>query len=220
MVADDAKNKVAALMLAGYANDNLRDVIEWQNSGASSMINIRSYFDSNHDNSISKAEYESDAKAASSFRTQAFGGAAFDLLDVNKDNAITALDFGLLNKTRYQAILDAIERSDDEWIWKNYFHVTSAWLKEHFALEANKSRLLRLKMPIYIFHGEDDGNCPVEGVYDLRARFDKESKKNLREVVFKNHNHDLNYLDWVKKGVISEGLEKLFQTAESLEKPK
>jgi len=218
MVADDAKNRVNALMLAGYANENLRDVIEWQNSGGSSMVNIRAYFDTDHDDSISRAEYESDAKAASSFRTRAFGGARFEMLDVNKDNVINAADFGLLNKARHQAILDAISKGDDDWIWNNYFHVTTAWLKEHFALEANKTRLLRANLPIYIFHGEDDANCPVEGVHDLRARFDKAAKKNLQVFVFKGHNHDLNYLNWLTKGEISEGLSKMFETAEGFGK--
>jgi pimeloyl-ACP methyl ester carboxylesterase len=216
MVAEDAKNRVAALMLAGYANDNLRDVIEWQNSGGSSIVNIRAYFDTDHDNSITRAEYESDAKAAANFRTRAFGGAKFEQLDVNKDDAIDAADFGLLNKARYLAILAAIDKGDDDWIWNNYFHVTTAWLKEHFSLEANKTRLPRLNMPIYIFHGEDDGNCPVSGVYDLRVRFDKAGKKNLHEFVFKSHNHDLNYVDWIAKGELSEGIRKMFETAESL----
>lgn len=216
MVAEDPKNKVAALFLAGYANENLRGVIAWQNTGGSAIVNIRPYFDTDKNNSISRAEYESDAKPAVSFRTRAFGGAKFEQLDVNKDEAIDVEDFRLLSKDRYKAILDAVEKGDDDWIWNNYFHITTAWLKEHFALEANKTRLLRQTIPIYIFQGENDANCPVEGVYDLRARFDKAGKKNLHEFVFKGHNHDLNYQDWISKGEISEGIKKMFKTAEQL----
>ncbi|HEV7643381.1 MAG TPA: alpha/beta fold hydrolase [Pyrinomonadaceae bacterium] len=217
MAADDKKNKVSALLLAGYANDNLFDVIKWQNSGGSSMVNIRGYFDANHDNQISKEEYESEAKPATAFRTQAFGGAKFEQLDVNKDNVINAADFGLLNKARYEAILAAVEKNDDEWIWNNYFHVTTAWLKEHFALEANKVRLLRANIPVYIFQGEDDANCPVEGVYDLQAGFKKAGKTNLHAFVFKLHNHDLNYIDWLTKKEMPEGIKKLFESAEELD---
>jgi len=52
----------------------------------------------------------------------------------------------------------------------------------------------------------------------LRARFDKAGKKNLHEYVFKGHNHDLNYQDWIAKGEISEGIKKMFETAEALKK--
>lgn len=218
LAADDPKNKVAALMLAGYANDNLFEVIKWQNSGASSIVNIRAYFDTDHNNQISREEYESDAKPAASFRAQAFGGAKFEQLDVNKDNVINAADFGLLNKTRYEAILAAVGRGDDDWIWNNYFHVTTGWLKEHFELEPNKTRLLRTKIPIYIFHGDDDANTPVEGVYDLRDRFAKAGKNNLHLFIFKAHNHDLNFADWIIKKEIPEGIRKIFEAAEELNK--
>ena len=218
LAADDKKNNISALLLAGYANDNLFDVIKWQNSGGSSMVNIRDYFDTDHDDKITRAEYESDAKTAKAFRTQAFGGAKFEQLDVNKDNVIDAADFGLLNKTRYEAILAAVDKNDDEWIWNNYFHVTSAWLKEHFALEANKTRLLRTNIPIYIFQGEDDANCPVEGVYDLQERFKKAGKANLHAFVFKAHNHDLNYIDWITKKEMPEGIKKIFDVSDILNK--
>ena len=66
----------------------------------------------------------------------------------------------------------------------------------------------------------DDANCPVEGVYDLRTRFDKAKRKNLHEYVFKGHNHDLNYLDWVMKKEMPEGIKKMFEVAEALNGPK
>ena len=218
LVADDKKNKVSALFLAGYPNDNLFDVIKWQNTGGSSMVSIRDYFDANHDDQISREEYDSDEKKASAFRTRAFGGAKFEQIDINKDNVINAADFGILNKTRYEAILAAVDRGDDDWIWNNYFRVTTAWLKEHFALEANKTRLLRTNIPIYIFQGEDDTNTPVEGVYDLRERFQNAKKTNLHSFVFKAHNHDLNYLDWIIKKEMPEGIKKMLETAGELSK--
>jgi hypothetical protein len=36
--------------------------------------------------------------------------------------------------------------------------------------------------------------------------------------VFKGHNHDLNYQDWIAKDEISEGIKKMFETAEGLKK--
>jgi len=216
IAAEDKRNKVAAIFLAGYLHDNMSDAIKWQNSGGSAMVNLRRVFDADKNGSISRPEYESTDKAVTSFRTGRFQNIKFEQLDVNKDDTINAEDFGIIQKPRYQSILDAISRGDDDWIWKNYFRITTAWLKEHFALEANKDRLLRLKIPIYIFHGESDANVPVEGVYDLRARFDKAKKKNLYEYIFERHDHDLNYLNWVMKKEMPEGIKKMFEVSEAL----
>jgi pimeloyl-ACP methyl ester carboxylesterase len=212
MTAEKNKN-VNALFLAGYCNTNLFDIIKWQHSGASSMVAIGKYFDVNHDHVISREEYESTDPAPTAMRKQGMKDATFEQLDVNKDGKLTAEDFGLLQRERYTALLNAVEKKDDDWIWNNYFHVTSAWLKEHFELEPNKTRLLRISIPVYIFHGEDDSSTPVEGVYDLQTRFAKSKKTNLRCFVFKNHDHDLNYLEWPRKKIISDGLQKIFETS-------
>lgn len=217
MAADDKRNRIDALFLNGYVHDNMSDVIRWQNTGGSSMVNLRPIFDKDKDGVISRSEYESTDKDVAAFRTSALGGAKFELIDADKDGTVTAADFGILNKSRYDAILAAIARGDDDWIWNNYFHVSTAWLKEHFALEANKDRLLRLSIPIFIFQGEDDANTPVEGVYDLRKRFDKAGKKNLHENIFPGANHDLNFVDWVVDKKMPAGIAKMFEVAESLQ---
>jgi len=218
MAAENKKNKIAALFLAGYVNDNLFDVIEWQYSGGSSMVIIRRFFDTNKDNSISKEEYESTEKSPTQVRTGKFKNAKFEQLDVNKDGSLNSEDFKLLSSNLYKLVLDAIEKNDDDWIWKNYFRVTTAWLKEHFKLEANKTRLLRLNIPIYIFQGEDDANTPVKGVYDIKTEFDKLKKINLKYFVFEGHNHDLNYLDYPLKKVVPDGIQKIFEISEALNK--
>ena len=109
--------------------------------------------------------------------------------------------------------MSAVEKGDDAWIWANFFRVTSAWLKEYFALEPNKTRLQRIDLPIYVFHGEDDANVSVAGVADLQARFAQEGKPNLQCFVFKGHDHDLNYMLWPVKKTIPEGIRKIFDVA-------
>ena len=217
MAAEDKRNKVSAIFLCGYVNDNMADVIKWQNVGGSAMVSFRDAFDKNKDGLISKSEYEADDKIAIGFRKR-LQGVQFEQLDVNKDNSITAADFEVLQKAKYDAILDAYNRGDEDWIWKNYFRISIPWLKEHFALEANKDRMLRLNMPIYIFHGESDQNCPVEGVYDIKSRFEKAGKTNLHVNVFPGHNHDLNFVDWVTKKEMPYGIAKIFQVADGLNK--
>lgn len=216
MVADRKVVKIDALLLAGYANDNLFDIIKWQFSGKSSIVNIRKYFDTNHDNIISRSEYESTETVASNFRKNVFKNAGFNLMDVNKDSIIDYKDFKIKNEDYYKKLLAEIDSNNDSWIWNNYFRVTSKWLQTHFRLEANKTRLMRINIPVYIFHGDDDGIVPVEGVYNIQSRFKKANKTNLHCFIFKGHDHDLNYLEWPFKKKISKGLTTIFNTAESL----
>jgi len=217
MAAEDKRNKVSALFLNGYPNDNIFELIKWQNTGGSAMVGFRTAFDKDKNGSISRTEFESDDKAAAALRAR-MQNIKFEQLDVTKDDAITADDFAVLQKAKYDSILDAYNRGDEDWIWKNYFRVSVPWLKEHFTLEANKDRLLRLNMPIYIFHGESDQNCPVEGVYDIKSRFEKAGKTNLHVNVFPGHNHDLNFVDWVMKKEMPVGIAKMFQVADELNK--
>lgn len=112
-----------------------------------------------------------------------------------------------------------IEAGSDNWIWNNYFRITSAWLKEHYQLEANKTRLLRVDIPIYIFHGVEDANVHIEGMYDIQSRFTEAHKTNLQCFSFEEHNRDLNYLDWPYKQEISKGLNAIFEASELLKTP-
>lgn len=216
MVADRKIEKVDALLLFGYVNDNLFDVIKWQNSGKASMINLRKYFDINKDNIIDKSEYYSTEEGATIGRTKIFKNADFTSMDVVKDSVIDYKDFEIKLADNYKYLMTMIDTNNDKWIWNNYFRVTTRWLKEHFLLEANKTRLLRIDIPIHIFHGIDDANVPVEGVYDIQNRFRKANKSNLQCYFFEGHNHDLNYLHWHFEQQISEGLNSIFNKSESL----
>lgn len=218
MVAEIKKNKIAALFLAGYVHENMADVIKWQYSGVSSMIILKQAFDKNADGNITKTEYESDEKAATAMRTGRLQNTKFEQLDVNKDDLINAADFARLVEPKYKLILEKFAARDEEWIWNNYFRVSTEWLDEHFKLEANKTRLLRLKMPIYIFQGEDDANCDVNWVYDLKKRFAENAGTNLQTFVFKGHNHDLNFLNWVMAKKMPDGISKIFEVSEELNK--
>lgn len=221
MVAENMKNKIDALFLFGYVNDNLFDVIKWQNSGEPTMMAIRDYlkyFDTDKDNIVSKQEYEADDKIAELIRSTKFKGTKYEKLDVNNDNNISSEDFRIPKSSFYQSLLKAIETKNDDWIWKNYFRITSAWCNEYFELEPNKIRLLRLDIPIYIFQGDEDTNAPVSGVYDIKEKFEQKNKANLHCYVFKGHDHNLNFMDWPSKKVISPGLQKIFDISEELNK--
>lgn len=216
MVADRKVQKIDGLLLFGYANDNLYDIIKWQYSGKASMINLRKFFDVNKDDKITRSEYESADSAAVVGRTRLLKNTPFESFDIVKDTIVDYRDFAIKNTPFFEYLLKMVDSGNDAWIWQNYFRVTSRWLKEHFQLEANKTRLLRIDIPIYIFNGVDDGNVPVEGVYDIQSRFKQAGKTNLRCFIFEGHNHDLNYLDWPFGNKISEGLNSIFNTSELL----
>lgn len=211
MVAERKKVKINALFLHGYAHENMFDIIKWQNTGEGVMIMANSIFDKNEDKSIDREEYESEDPTIKSYRRYLFQNSPFDTLDVAKDNVINAKDLRMMREPFHELLMTKITENDGDWIWNHYVRVKIDWFKEHFALEPNKTRLLRVTIPIYVFHGKEDANVPVETVFDLEVRFKTCSKSNLKTFVFEKHNHDLNFQDWIKTKEYPEGLKKLFE---------
>jgi alpha-beta hydrolase superfamily lysophospholipase len=61
--------------------------------------------------------------------------------------------------------------------------------------------LLKLNIPIAIFHGELDGTTRVEGVREAEAAFRAAGKSNLAVHIYPDHDHDLNWtLETAKTG--------------------
>ncbi len=213
MVAEREKVKIDALFLHGYAHENMFDIIKWQNTGEGVMILINSIFDKNEDKAVDREEYESDDSTISLYKGYLFQNSPFDSVDVVKDNVIDINDIRIMREPFQELLMTKIAENDGTWIWNNYVRVTIGWLREHFALEPNKTRLLRVDIPIYVFHGKEDANVPAESVYDLEVRFKTCDKSNLKTFVFDKHNHDLNFQDWLKTKEYPEGLKKVFETS-------
>jgi pimeloyl-ACP methyl ester carboxylesterase len=213
MVADRKKVKIDALFLHGYAHENMFDIIKWQNTGEGVITLINSIFDKNEDKAVDREEFKSEDPTIAAYRGYLFQNLPFDSVDVVKDDVINIKDIRTMREPFQELLMKKISENNDSWIWNNYVRVTINWFKEHFALEPNKTRLLRVDIPIYVFHGKEDANVPVESVYDLEVRFNACCKKNLKTFVFDKHNHDLNFQDWITTKKYSEGLQKLFETA-------
>jgi predicted esterase len=211
MVAERKKVTVDALFLHGYAHENMYDIIEWQNTGVGLMIMVNSVFDKDGDKKINRDEYTSQEKEVVAYKNYLFQNLPFEKLDTVKDNVIDINDNSTMRTSFNTALIEKITENDGDWIQKNYFYLTPEWFKQHFILEPNKSRLLRVDIPIYVFHGTEDANVPVESVYDLQARFKTCNKLNLTVYVFEKHNHDLNYQNWLATKKWSEGYRQLFQ---------
>jgi pimeloyl-ACP methyl ester carboxylesterase len=218
MVAERKKVKIDALFLHGYAHENMFDIIKWQNTGEGVMILANSIFDKNGDKVVDREEYESEDPTIAAYRGYLFQNLPFDSVDVVKDNVIDVKDIRAMRERALgqpfqELLMTKISENDGDWIWNNYVRVTIDWLKEHFALEPNKTRLLRVDIPIYVFHGKEDANVSAENVYDLEVRFKTCNKSNLKTFLFEKHNHGLNFQDWLKTKEYSEGLKKVFKTA-------
>ena len=211
-VADRELVPVDALFLAGAPTDDVYSTILWQHSGKSSMINMRRFFDSDQDGVIRIKEYEDGHPAAKA----RMGGAGFKQLDMNQDSLLTAIDFRIKLKPRLQQIRSAIEEKNNDWIWDNFFRVGVPWITQHRKLEPNKTRLLKLDIPVYVFHGSDDANAPVEGILELEKEAKDLKKNNLHIFVFKESNHSLDFPVWVLRDSIPPGLKTMFDKAEKL----
>ena len=180
------------------------------------MLTVCKCFDLNDDGVISREEYESMEKMAQHCRTTIFGNTDFGVLDQTKDSIIDHSDFKVLVEASFKTILEMAKKGNNAWIWKNYFQITSEWMKAHFQLEANKTRMLRLDLPIYILQGTEDASTPVDGAMDIKERFEYMGKNNLSVQTFDGHDHDLNYKHWLKTGELSKGMKAIFDATKEI----
>ena len=218
MVADRNKVDVESVFLHGYVNDNLYDVVQWQNNGYGLFIMMLAAFDQNNDSVISNEEYMSTDKEASVFRKNILANTPFELLNLIQDSILNITDLIQVREPFVKLYNEKVRNGDDNWVKSTFSPIlfSTKWLKEHFALEANKTRLLRVDIPIYIFHGTDDASANVKGVYDIQNRFEISNKTNLKVYIFEDHDHDLNFVDILTKKEWSDGYKAIFDTAGTL----
>lgn len=210
-VALNGEVPVDALFLAGYCNETMADILEWQLTGGSSMVTIGTYLDGDGDGTVTREEYDADP-----YQVAAQLG-AFEELDTNGDGAISREDMALLLKETHDETFRAFDGGDDAWLKENYaVRLTSAWFTEHRKLAPNRETLPKLSLPIYIFQGSMDANVPVEQSRAIAEAFQAAGKTNLHLHEFGMHDHDLNYILYPLTGEISEGLQAIFDTAKGL----
>lgn len=215
----EEKAPVAALVLAGVPIDTMADILDWQLGGEPSMRFYRQYFDTDGDGVVSSGEFAADSYQI----VAALGSPVFSFLDIDGDGVLKAGDFQQMLAPYRQQILDAVERDDDAWLKENYsVRLTSGWFKEHGVarskaeapiIPSNWEMLPRLDIPVFIFHGEDDSNVPASRVRDMEEYLNEQGKKNVHVRIFPDHDHDLNYLLYPARGILSEGITALVDAA-------
>ena len=207
LAALNKKAKVDGLLLAGYVNENLKDTMIWQMSGNYEFTFLRYILGYNKKEFITKDDIEAFTDK------ELLGDLKFEDIDINGDGKIDAQDFAPKSLEHLKNMLLAIENNDDEWLKNNHgVRLTSRWFKEHFKLKPNKEVLPELTVPIYIFHGEMDAMCPKSYAEEIKEIFLQKEKENLTVNIFENHDHDLNFLFYVFKNEISDGLKCIFDT--------
>ncbi|MDD2959992.1 MAG: alpha/beta hydrolase [Lachnospiraceae bacterium] len=204
-------NDIEGLLLLSFAYENMKHTLDWQLSGGSSMVNMCKYFDCREKGFIEKTDFILDKL---NVRSSLFPNIEFEDLDIDKDGKLTQNDFALQMADYKKQVFQAIEDNNDEWLKNNYsVQITSKWCKEHFALPSISSIMYSLTVPIYIFQGEDDANIPISDIDKICNDFKKWGKSNLHIFTFSKHDHDLNYLQYIFTGTVSNGLQRVFDIA-------
>ena len=210
LAAEAYPDEISGLLLAGYCNDRMDVIFDWQQSGELSMIFYRQYFDTDGDGSISEAEYTADPY---NIVTSVLADTPFADIDADSDDAITAADFAILLEPGKQAFYDAVARGDDAWLEGELQRPPDQRLvRAHQALQPNSEVLPTLDLPIHIFHGTADTNCSVEGIYAIRDQFAALGKTNLTTHVYEGYDHNLLYDLYVINGAVPPAFVDLFQS--------
>lgn len=200
------KTHVDGLILCGFMYDDMMTILDWQQTGGSSIVFYRNYFDYDKDGIVSPEEFTEDKNGIA-----AYFGITYDHMDQNKDGVLNEADFAILLEPSRTELYKAIEEGNREFLKNNYgVYLTPEWFAAHKLMPTNKEVLPQVDIPIHIIHGTFDQNASVEGVYAIQELFSKLGKDNLTVSVLEGYNHDLNYMDYIFTGEIPEGLKKVF----------
>ncbi len=181
---------IAGIIMAGYAADNAKNTVIWQNS-IGPWRNIQHLFPAARDGALTKEEY--DAFTAEPANAPIAQAVPFTVLDADADGSLTAQDLEQMNRPRLDAILKAVDEGDDELLWRAVLNLSSEYLRSWWVSEPNSAFLLKLDIPLAIFHGGLDGACRVEGVHETEKTLEEAGKDNLTTHIYPMSNHDL---DW------------------------
>jgi len=181
-------NGIVGIVLKSYQADNPHDTVVWQNS-VGPWRNVQKLVPAAADGTLTKAEYDSAVKADATLAARL----PFGTLDADGDGVVDAAEMARVVRPRLDAILKAVEERNDDFMWQAVANLTSAYLLDGWDGEPTSAMLLKLHVPIGIFHGEVDGTTRVEGVRETEAAFKAAKRTNLTVHTYPGHGHDLNW---------------------------
>lgn len=206
-----------ALMLMGYCNENMREVLEYQLGGGMSFFNYTVFFNVVGSEGITKEQYEADPNEVVE---ALFASTPFEDIDLDGDGLITEADLSVMVAPIRDGLFEAVEKGDDDWIEENMSAIMpplmTDWFTAHFELPKTEDIMAKVDIPIYIFQGTYDANCPVQGTYDVQSRFEELGKTNLTVNIYEGYNHDLNFSQFIY-GIGSQAFDDIFSTVKDLQ---
>lgn len=188
LLARRAPDGIVGIAMMGYAADNARLTVQWQNT-VGPWRNIEHLIPTARDGALTRADHDELAKAQPGLAR----ALPFDALDADKNGEVTDADLRAINAPHYEALLRAIHDKDDDYIWQNLLNLSSAYLADWWDDPPNAENLLALDVPMAIFHGGLDGACRVDGVRETEEAFRAAGRAGLAVHIYPDGNHDL---DW------------------------
>ncbi len=199
---------VTGLVLAGVPVDSMMDIVTWQLTGGSSMVFYSAYFDTDGDGFVSQEEFTADPYGI----LPALGNPSFASIDLDGNDFLEAADFALMLEEYHSQLSDAIEKGDDAWLKENYsVLLTSGWFASHARIPTNAVLLSHMKIPVRAYQGEMDQNVPVARLREVEADLRSEGV-DFSAHYYPGHDHDLNYLQAIMYGQLSQGLQELLDS--------
>lgn len=211
-LAAKAPEGVRAVVMFGYAGDSTRNTIVWQNT-VGPWRNVAKLFDENGDGRILRAEYDEVVRVRGRMVADAL---PFNQLDRNRNGVVTPEEMG--SRRRADEILEAVRQRNDDYLWENLLQLSSAYLLEDWEGAPLHQELLKLQMPLAIFHGENDGACRVEAVREAQQAFQAAGRTNLEARIYPKTDHDLNWARFLRDGKTPEAFSDIFELITELGK--
>ena len=202
---------VVGLLLMSHQSDNIRDTVVWQNT-VGPWRGITYLIPAAADEALTKAEYDEALKVNASLAQRL----PFAVFDSNADGTINRDEAMKVLRPRLDVILKAVEDRNDDFLWSSLVNLTSAYLLDGWTAEPTSAFLLKLTVPIAIFHGELDGTTRVEGVRETSAAFVAAGKTTLTVRTYPGLDHDLGWTPASAKGAGTAPFQDAFAWAADL----
>ena len=203
---------IVAVAMIGYVEDNARDVLMWQHTRGA-WRNMALLFDGDGNGEITPTEFNNGPNLSG---TKAFQSTIFRKIDLDGDGVLKPKDMYKANATKLQSILRAVEERDDDYLWHNVLNLSSAYLLEGWSRQPNHKILLKLQVPVAIFHGQMDGTCRVEGVVKTQQVFKKLGRMNLDVRIYPQAGHNLNWVKHLFERRTPKAFEDIFEYIENI----